>query len=130
MASVKEINLHKVRAFLAEKKKKRKQRIELRFRSATDDFKKIVDLIIRKYRPPRIYQWGSLIHKKNFSEISDIDIGVEGLSGPEEYFAILGDIMKITNLPVDFIEVDKISDDTAASIKAGGRIVYERDASG
>ena len=51
------------------------------------------------YRPLRVYQWGSLLHPEHFSEISDIDIALEGLSSPEEYFAILGDVMNMSSFP-------------------------------
>ena len=130
VATTDEIDFEKVREFLAEKDKRRRESIECRLKEATEDFKKIVDHIIQEYNPPRIYQWGSLIHTDHFCEISDIDIAVEGLSGPEEYFAILGDIIKITKLPVDFIELDKISNDSAELIRAGGRLIYERDKNG
>jgi len=40
-------------------------------------------MIVREYKPLRIYQWGSLLEDRHFSEISDIDIAVEGITDAE-----------------------------------------------
>ena len=50
---------------------------------------------------------GSLLDRELFSEISDIDIAVEGLTGPEEFFAALGIAIEGTGLPVDVVELER-----------------------
>ena len=47
------------------------------FNKAIADFKAIVDLIINRYQPLKIVQWGSLLDFQTFDENSDIDIAVE-----------------------------------------------------
>jgi predicted nucleotidyltransferase len=121
-----EIDLEAVRAFLKNKEDALKDRLGKKWETACADFDRIVSLIISKYNPSRIYQWGSLIRPENFSEISDIDIGLEGIKGPEEYFAILGDAMDLTSFPIDIIELDKIDPADAEHIRKKGRLVYER----
>jgi hypothetical protein len=86
----------------------------------------IVSHIIKKYNPRRIYQWGSLPDFSRFSEISDIDIALEGLSGPEAYYAIIGDAMEMTSFPLDIIEIDKLDPETAKEIRRKGELIYER----
>jgi len=54
-------------------RKREEQRILLLNR-ARDNFAQIVKIIIEKYHPKRIYQWGSLIDGSHFTERSDIDI--------------------------------------------------------
>lgn len=120
------IDIEKARAFLAEKECKRKKALRERWEATGKDFEDIINHIICSRNPRRIYQWGSLLKLENFSEISDIDIALEGLSGPEEYFAILGDAMKMTNFPLDIIELEKLDPDTADHIREKGRLVYER----
>jgi len=120
------IDLDKVRAFLRHKEETRREKLRLRWDQARNDCDTIIHHIISVYNPPRIYQWGSLLDFSGFSEISDIDIALEGLSGAEEYFAILGDAMEMTNFPLDIIEIDKIDPAMAELIIQNGKVVYER----
>ena len=44
--------------------------------------------IVERFAPSRVWQWGSLLDRYSFSEISDIDIAIEGLDGgPAAWFA-------------------------------------------
>ena len=112
--------------FLARKEERRRRELDDRFARASSDFERIVRHIAAAYNPLRIYQWGSLIEREHFSEISDIDIAVEGLRGPEEYFAVLGDAIRMTDFPVDLIEMEKIPAPTADHIRRTGRLIHER----
>ena len=80
----------------------------------------------RRGAPRRVYQWGSLIDGHGFSDISDIDIAVEGLGSAETYFALIGDAMRMTEFPLDLVELEKIEPLHAESIRRHGRLVYER----
>ena len=120
------IDMNAVRAFLNDKEAARTRMLAERLASAQRDFDRIVETVSKRYHPTRIWQWGSLIHTENFSEISDIDIALEGVSGPEEYFSILGDIAGMTDFPVDVIEIEKIDPETAREIRTRGRLVYDR----
>lgn len=93
---------------------------------AWEDFNAIVEMIIKKYNPKRIYQWGSLLDERHFSAISDIDIAIEGIRSAEEYFMILGDAMALTDLPLDVIEIEKIEPVYREEIIRDWRLVYER----
>ena len=79
-----------------------------------------------RLNPRRIYQWGSLLNRDRFSEISDLDIAVEGLNGPAEFFRILGIAMNGTTLPVDIVELEKVPADVAERIRKQGALVHER----
>lgn len=119
------IDLDAVRAFLRNKDTARSSMLNERFAQAADDFQKITDMIVERFRPARIYQWGSLLDRVRFSEISDIDIAVEGLRGPGEFFALLGAASPLTDFPLDIVEMERIGDDNARYIREFGRIVYE-----
>jgi predicted nucleotidyltransferase len=120
------VDIEKVREFIASREERRQRTIRRRFERATGDFDRIVSHIIRKYRPTRLYQWGSLLHPERFSEISDIDIAVEGLTSPESYFSLLGEADEMTDLPVDIVELEKIHPLHAQSIREKGRLVHEQ----
>ncbi len=119
------IDLEKVRSRLQKQEEERTERLHSRWLEAQRDFENITARIIKTCSPRKIYQWGSLLDFSRFSEISDIDIALEGLSGPEEYFRILGFCLGMTSFPVDVIEIDKIDKETARQIQEYGKLVYE-----
>ena len=120
------VDLDQVRAFLAERERRRCARIDERYAQATRDAGAIVSEIAAQVNPRRIYQWGSLLDRKRFSEISDLDIAVEGLNGPAEFFQVLGIAMNGTALPVDVVELEKVPADIAERIRKRGMLVHER----
>jgi len=120
------VDIEKVREFLRRKETQRRDRLDSRYVQACEDFEKMVSLIIEKYNPKRIYQWGSLLNPEQFSEISDIDIAVEGIESYEEFSRMYGDIEPMSSLPVDLVELEKIHPLHAESIRERGKLVYER----
>ena len=120
------VDLDQVRAFLADKEQRRRARVDERFVRATRDARAIVLEIAVQVNPRRIYQWGSLLDRRRFSEISDLDIAVEGLDGPTQFFQVLGIAMNGTTLPVDVIELEKVPADVAERIRKRGALVHER----
>ena len=120
------VDLDRVRAFLADKEQRRRLAVDERYARATRDARAIVSEIVAQVNPRRIYQWGSLLHRERFTEISDLDIAVEGLNGPAEFFRILGIAMNGTALPVDIVELERIPADVAERIRKRGTLVHER----
>ena len=120
------VDLDRVRAFLADKEQRRRLRIDERYARATRDARAIVSEIAAQVNPRRIYQWGSLLDRERFSEISDLDIAVEGLNGPAEFFRVLGIAINGTAFPVDVVELEKVPADVAERIRKRGALVHER----
>lgn len=123
---MKDFDYKKARQFLEQKERDREQSLDVRFNQATNDFQKIIKFIIEKYNPKRIYQWGSLLNRENFAEISDIDIALEGITSAEQIFEIYGAIMNMTDFSIDLIQIEKIEPEFAELIRTKGKIVYER----
>lgn len=120
------VDMEKVRGFLRDKTERRKKALDGRYERANREFAQIVARIVAEVNPLRIYQWGSLMDRRRFTEISDIDLAVEGLSGPEEFFKVVGIAMEMASFPVDVVEMERIPRDTAERIRTRGRVVYER----
>jgi predicted nucleotidyltransferase len=116
-----------VRAFFEAKARRRKLHLDTRFAEAHNDFSRILEMIIRDYRPTRVWQWGSLLDRAKFSEISDIDIAVEGVSSPPVFFELYGKASELTTFPLDLVDIDAIEPLHAESIRKRGRLVYGRD---
>lgn len=94
---------------------------------AQQDFGRICEMLVSKYRPRRIYQWGSLLQPDRFQEISDIDIAIEGLGAPLEGLHALDDACRLTRFPVDLVEMERIHPAHAKTIRNEGKLVYERE---
>ena len=65
------VDLDQVRAFLADRARRRRARVDERYAQATRDAQAIVSEIAARVNPRRIYQWGSLLDRRRFSEISE-----------------------------------------------------------
>jgi predicted nucleotidyltransferase len=115
-----------IRSFMRKRKRRKERDLALRLSEARRDFKAIVVEIARRYNPQRIYQWGSLIDGGHFTELSDIDIAVEGIGDPQTFFELLGTAEKITRFDLDIVQMEHLHPAYADGIRRRGRIVYER----
>ena len=93
---------------------------------ATRDAQAIIDMIVDRFRPTRIVQWGSLLAPQRFREYSDIDIAVEGVREPERYFALVEAAEKLTRFPIDIVQLELVEPEYRELILERGRTVYER----
>ena len=89
---------------------------------AQKDARRIIGHIAAAYRPLRIRQWGSLVHTERFSEISDIDIALEGLAQDEKTIA-----EGMTEFPVDIVALERVEPGRADLIRRFGRVAWERE---
>ncbi len=110
--------------FLKRRERERQSDLEKRFQEAWRDFEHIVSYIIKEHNPKRIWQWGSLLERQFFSEVSDIDIAVEGLDLPDRIFTILAKTETLTAFPVDIVEMEKIEPEFREMIKRKGKCIY------
>lgn len=119
-------NIQKAKENLRRRRRKRQADLLALFSQASEDSKRVVAMLIVKYHPRRIYQWGSLLTPSRFREWSDIDIAVEGLDGPLDGLHAFDDARQLTGFPVDIVELERIHPEHAKTIRAEGKLVYER----
>ncbi len=119
------VSISKAREFLKAKKLARQERLDKLSSRAASDCESIVRMIIERYNPKRIYQWGSLIDRAKFREYSDIDLAVEGIGGPENFFGMLGEAEKMTDFSLDLVDIDRIEPEFADIIRQKGKVIYE-----
>ena len=124
------LHLEECRRFLRNRNERRQAQLDRRFERAWQDARAIIALLISKYRPERIYQWGSLLDRRRFWERSDIDIGVEGILTAAEFFGLCGEADQLTSMPLDLIALEKIEPEFAEMIRTKGKLVYERNRQG
>lgn len=114
------------RRFFDERARVREASLDERFAATTQAARAIIEMIARDYNPVRIWQWGSLLDRSRFSEISDIDIAVEGLPTVEAFFDLYGKALALTDFPLDLVELERIERIHADSIRQRGKLAYER----
>ena len=115
------------RRFLRRKDELRDAARRRRLHSARRDFDRIVNLVVERYHPARIYQWGSLLDPRTFAEWSDIDIAVEGIASAEQFLALYREASELTGFALDLVQLEQAHPVYAASIRERGRLVYERN---
>lgn len=120
------VTVSAIRGFLDRKTALRRQRNEALWKQASQDAAAIIRMIIDMFNPKTIYQWGSVLDGRQFSEISDIDIAVEGLGSAERYFSMLGEAERLTRFPLDLVEMEHVEPEYAELIRKHGRCVYVR----
>jgi predicted nucleotidyltransferase len=111
-------------AFLERREGERQKALDERFQAAWAGFRSVASMIEAEFKPARIWQWGSLLDRPRFSEISDIDIGVEGLGGADRFFRLVEKAEALTNLPLDIVELERLEPEFAHLVRTRGRIVH------
>ena len=111
-------------AFLRRREAARQRELDARFAAAWADFERIAAMIVREFDPLRIWQWGSLLHRRHFSTRSDIDIAVEGLGRAERLFHLYARAEELTAFPLHVVELERIEAEYARLIRSRGRLVH------
>jgi predicted nucleotidyltransferase len=125
MGAVEE-DIETLRTFIRKKRRERNEDLAVRLARARSDFNRIVEMIITEFCPERVYQWGSLIDGKGFSEISDIDIAVEGVTEPERFALLNGKARELTSFPLHIVQLETLHPVHASEIKENGKLIYAR----
>jgi len=99
----------------------RKKRFEL-WQKAQNDATKIIQMILTKYKPSKIIQWGSVLESQHFSEASDIDIAVEGLDSIV-FMRLLAEAEDMTNFSLDLIRWENIHPSFQKILLRKGKII-------
>ena len=109
-----------------------KQRVDERNRrrrklweKAKTEADRAVALIIERYKPRRVIQWGSVLRPERFTEISDIDIAVEGVTDPETWSRLETDVLAVVSFPLHLIPFEQVIPIHQQDILSRGRVVYE-----
>ncbi|MBN1835287.1 MAG: hypothetical protein JW820_05515 [Spirochaetales bacterium] len=115
-----------IRGFVRERRRRRRAELALRLEAARRDFDAVAAMVVRTYKPRRVYQWGSLLEESHFSEMSDIDLAVEGIDDPATLSKLRVDSEGLTDFPLDIVAMEHIHPAYAEYIRRHGRVVYER----
>jgi predicted nucleotidyltransferase len=120
-------DIQKAKKHFESREEKKRRELELMRTKALEELNRIVQMLIRKYNPRRIYSWGYVHKPGSFSRVSDIDIAVESLAGPLEGLHAQGDAEELTGFPVDLVELERIHPLHAETIRTRGKLLYERE---
>ncbi len=121
-------SVEEMRRFIARKARRRKEKNAALWRKARQDAAEIVAMIAERFAPRAIYQWGSVLDGSTFSDISDIDIAVEGIPSQELFFDLVGKAEAMTEFPLDIVEIERVEPEYARLIRTNGKRVYAGNA--
>jgi len=114
---------NQVRSYLKKKHDcQRAKRLAL-WEVAQQDARNIIEMIIWKYQPKQIIQWGSILEPSHFSEASDIDIALVGLDSLS-FMRLLADAEDMTKFPLDLVQLELIHPSFQKIILLKGKIIY------
>lgn len=99
------------------------QRFSL-WQKAKADSVTIIEMIIEKYSPEQIIQWGSILKPKHFSEVSDIDLAISGVDSIV-FMNLLADAESLTQFSLDLVRWEELCDPFQRIISMKGIVVYE-----
>lgn len=112
------------RRYLQKKQEARTLKNHQRWHQAKKDVDQIIALLITKYHPKRIIQWGSVLKPEQFCEISDIDLAVVGIDAIT-FLKLYADAENLTSFPLDLIRWEDIYPEFQAVILNRGQVIYE-----
>ena len=126
MFPVSDFDYGAARQFQRRKDEMRRAALGRRLHTARCDFDRIVNMVVERYHPGKIYQWGSLLDPRTFAEWSDIDIAVEGITSGEQFLALYREACELTSFEVDLVQLEQAYPSYASAIRERGRLIYER----
>lgn len=110
--------------------KRRKLRFERKltnhFSIAKKTAETVSQYIIKRFKPERLWLYGSILNEDRFSMISDIDIATEGIEW-DIFFKMVSECEKLTDLKLDIIDIESIPEIRKEKILRTGRLIYEKN---
>jgi predicted nucleotidyltransferase len=99
------------------------QRFSL-WQQAKQDSLNIIEMIIQKYHPQYIIQWGSILEPKHFSEVSDIDLAIAGIDSIV-FMNLLAEAENLTTFSLDLVRWEELHPSFQNIIAMKGKVIYE-----
>jgi predicted nucleotidyltransferase len=96
-----------------------------RFEQAQRELNRAVYHVRTAFACRRIIVWGSMLHPSRFTEMSDLDICVEGIDDIEEWSRLEREVLEMTTLPLHLVRWESLQPLYRRRIMERGEVVYE-----
>lgn len=73
----------------------------------------------------RIRVSGSVVRPDRFTEMSDIDLCIEGVASPETWLRLERALLDVVEVPLDLVRWESLIEPHRESITARGEVVYD-----
>jgi len=113
------------RRYLQKKQEASQARRLILWQQAREDVRKIVEMIIHRYAPQRIIQWGSILAPTHFSEASDIDLAVAGVDALV-FLQLFAEAEDMTEFPLDLVRWENLHPAFQRIISLKGTVIYAK----
>lgn len=94
-------------------------------KQARQDLEKVIAILIDDFKVKKIILFGSLA-KGNFSQESDIDLAVEGVS-PSDYFHVLAQVNSMSDRWIDLKPLESLEPHFLQRVLQTGECLYASD---
>ena len=75
----------------------------------------------------RVRTWGSILRPDRFTESSDLDLAIEGVSSPTEWGMLERALLDTVTFPLDLVRWEELMEPHRKSIAQRGTVLYESD---
>ena len=96
-----------------------------RYAVAQEDLGRVLEILRHYPAVKRVRTWGSMLRPDRFTELSDVDVGVEGVDSPQVWSQIERELLDEVRLPLDLVRWESLMEPHRKSIEARGKVVYE-----
>jgi predicted nucleotidyltransferase len=96
-----------------------------RHATALDELVRLTDIAREFPGVKRLITWGSVLKIERFTELSDIDLCVEGIGSPEQWNLLERKLFFAATLPLDLVRWEELMEPHRRSIIERGRVLYE-----
>ena len=121
------INISRVAENMRRQDRERTERRHALHAEAQRQLDAAVEVAKRFPAVKRVRTWGSILRPERFTESSDLDLAVEGVSSPEEWGRLERALLDTVTLPLDLVRWEELMEPHRESITERGTILYEPD---
>lgn len=98
------------------------QQLQNRFHQAWNVAKQASDLLKQNFQAAKVFVFGSLVHQNWFSNTSDIDLAVAGLSA-WDHLAAVAQLQDLSAFKVDLIRLEACQPEFRSAIETEGQLI-------
>ena len=119
-------DIEKAAAHFRRRAEERRRALGERFAEAERQLQRAIDCAGGFPGVLRLITWGSVLRPECFSEISDIDLCVQGIADPREWGRLERALLDVVDMPLHLVRWEELIEPHRERILARGKVVYEK----
>lgn len=120
------VDIERAAAHFRRQAEARRVALQARFVEAERQLARAIDCAKGFPGVVRLITWGSILRPEHFSELSDIDLCVEGIRDPRAWGRLERALLDVVELPLDLVRWEELIPPHRERILARGNVVYAK----